>query len=353
MAPTSDFLVNPATGERYTFSDWLDYSSQVEWVPPRPSVDDVDTDPADLVNDELEPLSPTDIQRGPKTRVINGVLYERDERPHCYRQRLYDLGNGHIEVSVQPRYGWHEVADLTDQARVDMAAADGHIFVSGQGWVESEEIQVVNEEHDKANRERSARRAKTEVRRKIKANNLIDLLTLTYHDNQTDRFIAVHDFQKFIKRLRRVWPNWKSVAIPETQKRGAWHWHLAIERLPLLVNYRGRVMLSYSFIRLMWQETTGDDGNVDVQQGTAKRSGRSGAALAVYMTKYVSKGFINGDNDGTNCYLSSNCSVPDAEIVDLPTVDHVEAALWMMHRVEDRLGAVSYTHLTLPTSDLV
>ena len=68
------------------------------------------------------------------------------------------------------------------------ADAQGNVWDSSAGeWVPSTSCGRDLEERAAANRERSARRAKTQVRRLIKAKNLDTMLTLTYRENMTDR----------------------------------------------------------------------------------------------------------------------------------------------------------------------
>ena len=75
------------------------------------------------------------------------------------------------------------------------------------------------EERAAANRERSARRAKTQVRRLIKAKNLDTMLTLTYRENMTDRARMARDFDVFMKPILRIFPP-LSTSVSLRNKRG-------------------------------------------------------------------------------------------------------------------------------------
>ena len=101
------------------------------------------------------------------------------------------------------------------------ADAQGNVWDSSAGeWVPSTSCGRDLEERAAANRERSARRAKTQVRRLIKAKNLDTMLTLTYRENMTDRARMARDFDVFMKRIRRIFPSFEYVCVFEEQKRG-------------------------------------------------------------------------------------------------------------------------------------
>ncbi len=53
-------------------------------------------------------------------------------------------------------------------------------------------------------------------------------LTLTYRENVTDYKQTCSDLSRFVRKVKRELPGWVYVAIPEKQKRGAWHWHMAV-----------------------------------------------------------------------------------------------------------------------------
>ena len=109
-----------------------------------------------------------------------------------------------------PRYAWAEV-DATAEAIEQAMMAQTHIRVDGE-WVAYTPTR--QELLDKAakNRERSAKRAKTKVRRLVKAKNLDTMLTLTYRENMTDRSRMARDFDVFVKRLRRALPSFSTSA---------------------------------------------------------------------------------------------------------------------------------------------
>ena len=129
-----------------------------------------------------------------------------------------------------PRYAWTEL-DASPEALERAADAQGNIWDAAAGeWVPSASSVKDLEERAAANRERSARRAKTQVRRLIKAKNLDTMLTLTYRENMMDRAHGAR-----FRRLHEAHPSHLSwlqyVCVFEEQKRGAWHAHLAVQRV--------------------------------------------------------------------------------------------------------------------------
>ena len=130
-------------------------------------------------------------------RIIHGTLYERQPQACGHKVRIHDLGHGHVEVVALPHYQWREVADLSPLALANHADECLRCELDAPSVLEQELA-------DKANRERSTRRARTTVRRLAKHKGLTVLLTLTYRENMTDRDRMQRDFDVFMKRLRRV-----------------------------------------------------------------------------------------------------------------------------------------------------
>lgn len=161
---------------------------------------------------------------------------------------------------------------------------------------------------------RVARRARQRVRWSAKCIGADRLLTLTYRSNQEDFDLAKRHLAKFTAMCRRRWPDFKFVAVPERQERGAWHWHLAIRGWLDITVVRGfwwRVLGA----RVHWSDAGKpvllDDavtpGNVDVT--TPRTRGRSRRVwhvdnLSAYLSKYISKA-ICGGLDGRASYSAS------------------------------------------------
>lgn len=239
-----------------------------------------------------------DLSSGPTTRVIAGCLYVRSDKPYGWDLRVHDLGHGHVEAMAVPRYGWAEVGLLED------AAAEGYAECL-KTPPQLSQVELL----DKAleNRERSTRRAKTMVRRLCKHKGLTTLLTLTYQENMLDRDRMARDFDVFIKRVRRVIPDFQYVCVFERQKRGAWHAHIATWRVLSHYMAGGVMVKSYDLLRSLWRATIGGGGNIDVSRNKAVQ--RSSAKLASYLSKYIGKTFDQAEKY-VNSYSSSGRTLP-------------------------------------------
>jgi hypothetical protein len=107
-----------------------------------------------------------------------------------------------------------------------------------------------SEKNKLVNRYTTMRRARTELRRLVQANNRQYrnvrgspyepiFLTLTFAENIQDFDTANHEFKLFIMRLGYMVSGKKEnsikyVAVPEFQKRGAIHYHLVIFNMPYI-----------------------------------------------------------------------------------------------------------------------
>lgn len=243
-------------------------------------------------------------------RIIAGVAYERATTPYAWDIRVHELGHGHVEGTILPRYAWSEGAPLSPLAQADAAqCARGLCFVDGVWvpYVKSAQQQALD---DTANRERATKRARTKVRRLCKSKGLTTLLTLTYRENMIDRERMARDLDVFLKRVRRVVPNLEYVCAFERQKRGAWHAHIAVPRVLSHYVHKRTLVRSYDLLRSMWRGVVGaDNGNVDISRN--KRVQRSPARLAGYLSKYIGKTFDQADKH-VNSYSASGRALPDA-----------------------------------------
>ena len=125
------------------------------------------------------------------------------------------------------------------------------------------------------NKERCSRRAKATVRRKAMAMRADRMLTLTYRDNQENIEMAWEHFSKFTRAMRKEYVSFPHIVIPERQKRGAIHFHIALNKF-----------YPVDALRRIWQSVVGS-GNIDIQ----KRKTKDTVKIASYMTKYLTKTF--------------------------------------------------------------
>ena len=153
------------------------------------------------------------------------------------------------------------------------------------------------DEKEKSNKHRSIRRSRQTVKDKALTMQADRMLTLTYRENVTDRTRAFKDFNKFIRLVRKYHGDIQYVAVAEKQKRGAFHFHLAINRFYDVRN-----------LRALWHRVVGkDNGNIDISR-KHNPAGRpvDPAKIAAYLSKYMSKEF--GDEEhvpGRNRYRVS------------------------------------------------
>lgn len=262
-----------------------------------------------------------------QTRVIDGTLYVRSVLPYAFDLRVHDLGHGHVEATALPRYDWREVDALTPQAVSDYARA----LTEAPALTASELL-----DRAAANRDRSTRRARTQVRRLAKAKGLQTLLTLTYRENMVDRERMARDFDAFVKRVRRVMPDFEYVCVFERQKRGAWHAHIAVRKIQTFYVQKGVLVKSYTLLRAMWRGIVGaDNGNVDVSRN--KRVNRSAAKLASYLSKYIGKTFDQAERY-VNSYSASGRALPAAIVERVLTGDQFTAAKALLDLLSAEMG---------------
>ena len=253
-------------------------------------------------------------------KIIDGFLYRRHSTPYAYDLRVHELGP-HVEATAMPRYGWEEVGEVAPCALSDAAIAAENIWVDG-AWQPYQPSECELLDRAAQNRERSSRRARTAVRRLCKAKSLDTMLTCTYKANVQDRDVIRRHLDLFIKRLRRVIPGFQYVAVLERQKRGAWHAHLAVERVQALYLHKGVLVRSYDLLRAVWRSVVGDlGGNIDVARSKAAR--RSSARIATYLSKYIGKGFASVD--GGDSYSASGRALPSPTVIRHPGADYAAA----------------------------
>ncbi len=138
-----------------------------------------------------------------------------------------------------------------------------------------------------------------------------------------DRTRMQRDLDVFIKRVRRVLPEFEYISVFERQKRGAWHAHLAVRRFLSHYLLKGQLVKSFTVLRAMWRGVVGqDNGNVDVSRN--KRVNRSAARLAVYLSKYIGK-TIDQAEKHVNSYSASGRALPLPVVVRVCTSEQIEA----------------------------
>lgn len=158
------------------------------------------------------------------------------------------------------------------------------------------------------NKLRAGRRAKTRIRRKVEANDLGRMLSVTFDTNEdakvrtrplnrrggdvVDDLTSWEDaryyFGLFVERVRRKCKKlglpYGLIAVEEVQKRGVQHFHFATN-LP----FTHAEWLSLWGYGTVWY--SGETGNRSSRRREVRDPGSSVAAVSSYMTKYLAKTF--------------------------------------------------------------
>lgn len=200
---------------------------------------------------------------GPRLNLYTGhipsksviPLFDTEQPPGpCIRVKVTDYGGGDFEA----------IAYLQEQPPVPPRS--------------KERTNKTRSDMDPDHLARSVNRAKREVRQKCMMLKADRMLTFTYRENQQDRELAYRHLLKTTRRLGKMFTSgFDYVAVAERQKRGAWHFHLAVNRF-----------YNVNILRKVWQQSTGDTGNVNV---TSPRTGGAWnrAKLSRYLSKYMTK----------------------------------------------------------------
>jgi hypothetical protein len=128
---------------------------------------------------------------------------------------------------------------------------------------------------------KSANRARTKVRRTCLEIGVDRLMTLTFKENVTEIDDAWKKYKYFCKLMKqRYGERWAYVAVPEYQKRGAVHFHLAVSGY-----YHANT------VRYLWLRAVGEyGGNIDITSPRkAGKNSWSPKRVANYITKYITK----------------------------------------------------------------
>lgn len=180
------------------------------------------------------------------------------------------------------------------------------------------------------NEKRAISRARSRLRQLILSAKADHLLTLTYRENIEDYRQACADLSKFVRLVKRKCPDWVYIGVAEQQKRGAWHWHLAV---------CGRQ--DVNMLRSHWRRVVGE-GNIDVNppRGTGKQRALS---LVRYLGKYLAKGFADEQHklNARRFRSSLGIKVPEQSIL-LPRSECGNAGDFAVEQLRAQAGEVGY-----------
>jgi len=190
-------------------------------------------------------------------KIIDGVAYERKAADDVFKVKVTDIGNGHMETVVTRGWYWEET---------DMSPLAVSMYLELVEQIKADPQK--QEERDQINRERAAKRARTRVRQLCKAMGANTLITLTYKANQQDLALCKKHLKEFVRRVKRVMPDFCAVCAFERQKRGAWHVHIACKKIASVATVGGwHRIKSFDLLRSIWRSITKEHGgNVDVSR---------------------------------------------------------------------------------------
>ena len=164
------------------------------------------------------------------------------------------------------------------------------------------------------NKSRAGRRAKTRVRRKVEANDLGRMLSVTFDTNEdakvrtrplnrrgtgpVDDLTSWEDaryyFGLFVERVRRKCKKlglcYGLIAVEEVQKRGVQHFHFATK-----LDFTHAEWLALWGYGTVWY--SGETGGRSSRRREVREPGSSVAAVSSYMTKYLAKSFDEVEGD--------------------------------------------------------
>jgi hypothetical protein len=156
------------------------------------------------------------------------------------------------------------------------------------------------------NRQKTLGKAKSKIRRLVKAYKLYRFLTLTFEENMQNIKEADHEFRKFIKRLVRKFPHFRYIAVREFQQRGAIHYHLAVS-----------TYMAHDELTELWR-----NGFVWIERKKGNPDN-----LAYYLVKYLTKHSSDERLQGRHTYLCSHGMKLQTADGYFHTVDEVQVHL--------------------------
>lgn len=144
---------------------------------------------------------------------------------------------------------------------------------------------IKHHNHSKVIRIDNVIRAKQKIRRLINSNpDMNKFLTLTYSTETTELKTSNYNLNKFMKRLKRDYPDLKYLAVPEYMKNNRVHYHI-LSNLPFV---------SCEVLRTTWQ-----NGFVFIRKINNLQN------VGVYISKYLSKHSTDARFSGKKKYFTS------------------------------------------------
>jgi hypothetical protein len=203
-----------------------------------------------------------------------------------------DSGNGYHIVARSYPSGDAEVCAVRIESSDQLRRGGGAVRQATSRDDQSDEV-----------KRRASARARKKIRRLCQTACFDRMLTLTFRENVTDRKEAWKKFHYFNKLMRwRFKEKWFYVVVPELQKRGAVHFHLAV-----------RGWFHVQTVRRFWHRAVGElGGNVDITS-PRKANGKNSwnpRHISNYLAKYVAKEVIS-DFNGKRYASGGHIQVPE------------------------------------------
>lgn len=204
----------------------------------------------------------------------------------CTVFNLTNYSSGESEVTVTTL---HNPQPIRAKKKIDLEAVhqellDVEPFVGKEAelvLMSATEPKVITDFDREENKQRSLRRTRSVIRKKVIEGGLDHLLTLTYQENKLDIKECWKDWKKFIRLVQKKYPTLKYLVILERQKRGAVHFHAAVHGYVHAVS-----------LRIMWLSIVGA-GNVDTK---TKYRNQSLHSMGTYICKYLTKQYDELEN---------------------------------------------------------
>lgn len=183
---------------------------------------------------------------------------------------------------------------------------EDNIFAEANNIKKERKVRERTEEQEKEDKLRSGKRSYQAVVEKcmlIKADRMI---TLTFKENITSKSLAYKSLQSFIRLMRVRFKKFEYVCVPEKQKRGAIHYHIATNTYYL-----------WSTILTLWRKSVAiiskETGGIFINSKASDRYKKSGSnGVGKYIAKYISKSFTEGNKNEKRYYTSKMVNRPTA-----------------------------------------
>jgi len=177
-----------------------------------------------------------------------------------HRLKVTEYPTGHVEATLYFKRAHTPQSDERDLRRGESSEPSSKLTPDELLAKES------------SNKDRSLRRSRSTFKRHCLNLQVDRMITLTTRANITDRAEFHQLIKKWLRRTRAHLPDLAGVAVFETQKRGAWHLHMAVRG-----HYDVRIL------RHTWQSVC-DSGSVNIRRQPGKV-----AKLIGYLCKYMTK----------------------------------------------------------------